>query len=539
VPLAITKVTPPTSTPCNAVHALTNRCVAFMLVLAAFAFSASSVFAQQTSSRSITEGQANVEPILNLNAVSSKTDTLPSSSNSRIISHADSMRLKEKAVVDSIHQKLSKKVDSISHVGASIMSLPSAIDSIKLPHSELIDSLTNAITNRTDSLAQSVKKVEERISGGLNGLQQLGNVDQHLPEGISQLPEVPKLQLPDAPTLPGMDLSHPTVPGIALPGLDPASSGINLPPNLNVGELPSLDGQLPDVGKSVGELTSSTREITSVAKNEMSSLDDIPGSIEEHLSQTEQLRSVQKEIAQGNEAVSLPGGVGGPDQLKQMAKKKVYTTAINHFAGKEKVLNDAIAKLDKLKAKYPHLDSITNNLPRKARNAMHGKPLRERIVPRLDFQLQRTDVYLLDYFPNAAYRLTGRLLAGAGWNERVGIDNFRPSLTPRIYGIRTYAEFKAFKGLSVRGEIERMNMNVPVPANGPVVDGDPRAWVSSAFMGVKNSYQLYKGLKGNFQFMYRLYGDHDYSPYLQKFNVRVGFELSLKKKQKNKTPLQQ
>jgi hypothetical protein len=538
VPLAIIKVTPSTAAPGNAGNALAIRCVAFVVLFAAFVFTALSVSAQQSSSNLPIEGQPGIASILNLNAISNTTDTLPSPSQSKVVSRADSIRLKGKSVVDSIQQKLSKKMDSLRHVGGSVNSLPNALDSIKLPHSERVDSLANAITNKTDSLVQSVKKAEEKVNGGLSKLQQLGNVDQRLPEGISQLPGVPKLELPDAPTLPGMDLPAAKVPGLELPGLDPASSGLNLPQNLKVGELPTLDGQLPDVGKSVGELTSSTSEITSVAKNEMSSLDDIPGSIEEHLTQTEQLQSVQNEITQGNEALSLPAGVGGPDQLKQMAKKKVYTAAINHFAGKEKVLNDAIAKLDKLKARYPHLDSITNNLPRKARNAMHGKPLRERIVPRLDFQLQRTDVYLLDYFPNAAYRFTGRLLAGAGWNERIGIDNFRPSLNPRIYGVRTYVEFKAFKGLSARAEIERMNMAVPIPTGGPVVDTDPRAWVWSAFMGLKNSYQLYKGLRGNFQFMYKLYGYQAYSPYLQKFNVRVGFELSLKKKEKNRTQQQ-
>ncbi|PZR16221.1 MAG: hypothetical protein DI539_17865 [Flavobacterium psychrophilum] len=97
------------------------------------------------------------------------------------------------------------------------------------------------------------------------------------------------------------------------------------------------------------------------------------------------------------------------------------------------------------------------------------------------------------------------------------------SLNDRIYGPRVFADFKIGKGFSVRTDIEKMNTYVPtLTAAGYSTDKEYRAWVWSAFMGLKKEYKFTKRIKGNAQFLYNLYDDHNSSPYAEKLAVRMG-----------------
>ena len=97
----------------------------------------------------------------------------------------------------------------------------------------------------------------------------------------------------------------------------------------------------------------------------------------------------------------------------------------------------------------------------------------------------------------------------------------------RIYGPRVFFDLVIKKGFSVRTDIEKMNTNVQ--SLNPLITEGSRIWVWSAFVGFKKQYQFVKRVKGNFQFLYNVYDDHDRSPYADKFNVRFGFEFPMRK----------
>jgi hypothetical protein len=105
------------------------------------------------------------------------------------------------------------------------------------------------------------------------------------------------------------------------------------------------------------------------------------------------------------------------------------------------------------------------------------------------------------------------------WNMLSSLD--------RIYGPRAHASFGLKKGFSLKAEGEKMNTWVPSFVGTP--DGG-RGWVWSVFVGLKKDYQFAKGVRGNAQILYNIYDDHDNSPYVERLNVRMGFEFPMKKK---------
>jgi hypothetical protein len=72
---------------------------------------------------------------------------------------------------------------------------------------------------------------------------------------------------------------------------------------------------------------------------------------------------------------------------------------------------------------------------------LHSKPLIERVVPGISFQiLKRGNDVLVDFNPYAGYRFTGRLTTGGGWVQRISFDH--PSRATRVYGPRIFGECK-------------------------------------------------------------------------------------------------
>jgi hypothetical protein len=191
-------------------------------------------------------------------------------------------------------------------------------------------------------------------------------------------------------------------------------------------------------------------------------------------------------------------------------------------------------KIAKYKQKYSEVQSL-KDLPKKIPNAMKGKPLRERIVPGITLQFQQKNDWLLDVNGSVGYRFSGRITAGLGWNQRWAYDNNRRYFNAdgRIYGPRSYGEFKLKKGFSVRGEVEFMNTYVPPKFRPVTADLGEREWVPGIFTGLKKDYKFLKKVRGNVQILYSLYNPDYKSPYVDRLNMRIGFEFPQKKRKKS------
>jgi hypothetical protein len=163
---------------------------------------------------------------------------------------------------------------------------------------------------------------------------------------------------------------------------------------------------------------------------------------------------------------------------------------------------------------------------------MKGKPIRDRLVPGVSFQLYKRDNdVLLDVNPYIGFRITKRLTVGAGWNERVGYNFDALVWSPEkahIYGPRLFSEYKLNRGFTLRGETEVMNTYVPPYTKLVSVDPGNRQWIWGAFAGIKKDYKLMGKVRGTAMVMVRLFDAHFKSPYLEVINARFGVELPLK-----------
>ena len=224
-----------------------------------------------------------------------------------------------------------------------------------------------------------------------------------------------------------------------------------------------------------------------------------------------------------------------PEAIKKLAIEEAKKQAVDHFASQADQLKVAMQRVASIKQKYGSVKSI-KDLKKRPPNPMKVKVLIERLVPGLILQIQTSDHWLIDFNPVLGYRIGDRVNAGLGWNYRWSVGKgFKTYHEERIYGPRVYGEFKFAKGFAVRADIEKMNAFVPpLGLVTPATEG-ARTWVWSAFVGLKKEYQFMKKVKGNFQFLYNLYDDHDNSPYADRLVVRTGFEFPQKKKDKKKT----
>jgi hypothetical protein len=473
----------------------------------------------------------------------------------------------------------------------SLLQTPAAaVDSLKVPSNPLdsvqtsfyhgADSLKQSYRNRMASLDSSRNRVQSHIDS-LNSLslptdKYTGKLDSinakqaslaaELDQKIGGLKaktvgKLEKLELPDETRsqlasvtkdingfkLPVKDLNIPNanLPDSPLKSLDGLNTSIDSPigkigelgkvgdlGKIGGGNLPSIpgaDGQLGDLSKITGQAGDLKGKIPGDIKN----VNDIPQGLENKAGDLSGVGDIKKQadgidpnLGKVNDLAKDPAAA--KDQALQQVKQK----AVDHFAGKEKQLQEAMDKMSKLKQKYSSLNSLSE-IPKKRPNEMRGKPFIERLLPGIALQIQKGgDNLMVDFNPYAGYRMTGRLTTGLGWNQRVGYDtrdhNFSPEV--RIFGPRVFGEYKLGKGFSPRLEAELMNTYVPPMVRIIWNEDHGRQWVPGVFVGMKKEFRISKGVRGTSMVMLRTFNSNHKSPYSDVLNVRFGFEFPMRKK---------
>lgn len=451
--------------------------------------------------------------------------------------------------LDSIEGSFTKQVDSLKH---SYGQTKSKIENMKGGYQQKIDSLNNLklptgnYSHKVDSLNNKLAQVQQKAAAKIDSLKgrvtaklKSLNLPPQAGERISKLTSsVDKISLPsidaDINSKIGLDNINTSVPGLPAVGIN--TDGLPSAGNLsstNTG-LPSLPGtniqgnmnQLNQVTEKAGVIRQQVQEGVSV--------EQAGQAIEDKASQLDQVKAIQAQTVPGQPG-ALPLGVpANSDQAKEQLAALAKKEAVNHFSGKEAALMSAMDKLSTYKKKYNSVSSI-KDLPDKRPNPLKEKPFIERLVPGITLQFQSFRYFMLDVNVSAGYRFTERITAGLGWNQRWAYSTDSKEFSPavRIYGVRSYGEFNIKKGFSVRADVECMNTFVRQTITGAPETGH-REWVWSAFTGVKQEYRISKNLKGNAQAMYNLFDPHHKSPYTDRLNVRIGLELVLKKKKKDK-----
>jgi len=529
--------------------------LSFLLIFAAI----STAWAQRFNADSLLSKSHQYDSTLQtnekkLNAVASSLTNRLDSVSSRQHWY-DSTIQKPEQKIDSIQSAFRAKTDSVQNASREKMALLNSSASV---YQYKIDSLTslklptNGVTHKLDSVTQlqqqTVAKAEQKIQAlKTKATDKLKSLD--LPPGAQEkisnatkningfsLPtkklNIPSLNTPGMTGLPNMSLGKLGDTGIQSPvGNLPGTSDI---PGVG-GELKNVQGEMKDVTNVTGDVGKYGNDLQNVTKGNLGEVKEVPKALENKaadMTGVKDLTGQTKELDRyKNQLGQLQDPAKNKDQLLQKGKQE----AMNHFAGKEQVLQEAMEKVSKYKQKYSSLQSI-HDLPKRRPNEMRGKPFRERLVPGIAFQIQRkSNDLLVDFNVYAGYRFTGKFTAGLGWNQRVAYNSKSNDFNPhaRVFGPRTFAEYNLFRGICPRVEFEFMNTFVPKALFAPVTtDVGSREWVWTAFAGLKKDYRFLKKIKGTTMVMFNVYNPRHRSPYADVMNVRFGFEFPQRKKEK-------
>lgn len=465
-----------------------------------------------------------------LDSLKISVHTLPIDTFATLAIKLDSMEASARGRIDSVTQYYNQTTSEIHELTIRYQQKVDSSGNLKLPtvkFTKKLDSLNNA-------RIETVKKVEGKIQ----------SIKQKTIDKINSIPLPPELQSKVSAITGSLDKLN----------LSSLTSGIKSPISLNeintsleqllpsadlkgIPNLPSTEG-LPDVGKSLGgvdglplgiteqagALQTGAGEITQGA-SQISNIDQLA---ESQLSKLDAMGKVKDQLG------SAPiNPLTSEDEAKKQLLNQATEVATDHFAGKEEVLKSAMEKISKYKQKYSSITSLSD-ISTRPPNPMKGRPLIERIVPGLQFQLfQKQGNFLTDINLYAGYLVNGRLTIGIGWNQRVAynLDRDKFNSAARVFGPRAFGEFKLGRGFSPRAEAELMNMLIPSFISNAKADDQNREWVVSGLVGIKKEYKFYKNIKGTTTIMINVLHPRNKSPYPDWLNARFGFEFPLKKRQ--------
>lgn len=395
--------------------------------------------------------------------------------------------------------KLQSHIDSLSNMDQPFDKLATKLDSVNRVKKE-----------KLFTLKQNADSVKQKANEKIENLNLPKEVSGELSKYTASLDQL-DISLPTSEfTIPQLNLDE--IPNIKLPSLsNPLSGDFG---NLNIPEINTNLGEVTDKISAIQEELPKTR-----------TMEDVATKTEEKATEL-----ASEKIVDIGGAPEIPTS---EEQAKEMLVTEAKKQAIDHFAGKQDKLQAAMDQMSKYKQRYSNVQSI-KDLPKKLPNEMHGKPVRERLVPGLSIQIQKRNDWWFDFNPYLGYRFSGRITAGLGWNHRIALNFDKGEFNPDmyIYGPRTYGEFRIKKGFSGRLEVEVMNTPVRVP---PSQDFAKQKWVWSAMAGMKKEYRISKSLRGNAQVLYNLFNTHYKSPYTDRLNMRIGIEYKIPKKKVTKS----
>ncbi len=429
---------------------------------------------------------------------------------------ADSVKALYQKPIISLNKKeilLKHKQDSLLALGQKPnQKIQEQLDSIRLEKEKLLNQFNQKRDSVVQRYQQKIAKLNKVQSTRNKANLSNTNINTTLPN--SDLPET-NFQLPG---FSGLDLNHTedisSVTEI-LPDVSNPIANTKIDNRFNKIETPKEIGVAKDIKSKIATF-----------KNDTTSIDQKAGKIaEDKIAKEAGLENINNQQNELSDQLKPQS----EEEAKAALLEQAQTTAINHFQGKEGLLQEAMEKMAKYKKKYSSLASIKD--AKKFYNPLKEKTFRERIFPGIAFQFQKSNDYMLDVNPSLGYRILENVSAGVGFNYRLvrSGENDRWRQNQSIYGPRAFAEVKLFRGFLGYIEYEQMNTRVPEKA-GVSREVGKREWVSGLYTGIKTRYPITRWLKGTAIVQFNWLNNGIKSPYGDSINSRVGFEFYFKKK---------
>lgn len=449
---------------------------------------------------------------------------------------------------------LLKVADPSSKVYQALRSRQDSLRKIKLP--------TSKYTRQADKLQQKQQKMIVEVSKKQQDLQQKvtgryskweGSVRSKLKLdslGIKMPGQIAGLKQPN---INGVSKN---LPGVKTPGLNQNIPGLPKMPTLNTGdfqglglskELSSIGGNLS--APSIGQLDQLGKNIPGLSNNPLGNatqqlgsagamLKDPSKAAENAIGQVGDVKALNSEISSADKLMKSNEAMQVADKMKTQEgmQAEVKKQAVNHFAGKEEILQKSMDQMAKYKKKYHSLGSLADAKKMKwwqPVNGLKGKPFRERFHPGMNFGYNtRKDTFNLDLFPNANYQISGRIEAGVGALYRLHFNTKNNSFDQAnpVWGLTMFSTVKLFNSTRLRIETDAVNSPLAL-AN---ADGSlQRNWRWQMIVGIQNNFNISRSVTGNMQMLYN-FDRKLKDAFPERLTLRVGVAINLKGKKKEK-----
>jgi hypothetical protein len=479
-----------------------------------------------------------------------KTDSLSNS----IIGHADSLKKITNSIahiadnknldfskfnrgLDLQKGKVSHKIDSLTKVGIPHPQYTRALDSLnKLNPAQEFKKIQSKINSEQSEISSKINQPLKEVNAKITHLSKEAQVQGGTLPGISS----PKVNSSISTKLPSSNLNTGSVPN------DPVSQEVNtlqkdVSKDLNLNSsiqkeerniMPSGEmKEIQQVSKEVNkDISSYSADAKNIAKGNIREVKNLDKDIVAQLPNSE-MGAVQKELQSGNQQLAQLKSLKNQEEFKRQTLARGRKMATEQLAAQGKQIQPLIGKINQYQKKSDNLIRQAKGLPKQRPPREDVPPLIERFIPGLVWQIQKSNLWLIDVNPSIRFRAKKLISIGSGWVERIVIDqNGKHRPQDRVYGVRNFAEITVRKGFSARFDVERVNAFVPTTFQHQ--DVGERKWVWSYFAGIKKDFSFGRGVMGNVQFMYVIFDPKNQSPYLTKLNARFGFEFPLKVKRK-------
>jgi hypothetical protein len=450
---------------------------------------------------------------------------------------ADSITLSIKTKLDSATNKLNVAVDSLN---ALKLSTGQYVEKLNNLYHSFQDKTIKKLTNKSDSvqsfLNDKVSTMDSIISSKTHFLDSL--VKANGGKGLKDLPELGDKFNPKVPELPntaGLNIPSQT------PNLGAKIPSMKNPVNTNHGlgsvKMPEVKGleKLTEVQDIISQASKYGDQISEVSegaekmKNGEGS-EIIEKTIEKEAMKLDGIADLskgQKEIdALQKQVESLKNTDEKKQELEQMAKKEF----VDHFAGKEEILNKKLDDIAKIQLKYRNV-ADARFLPKRPPNEMKGKPFIERLIPALTFQAFTGTDFMMDVSPSIGYRFTGRIRGGVGGYRRLIYLGDEKSLQAmKVNGYRLYNSVRIIKNFHSYIEVEQYQIKDVASfkiTNLRETDG----WKTKLNIGIYHTYAIGKRFNGHAVLLYDVIKIKDF-PRAANSAIRFGIDYQFKKKKK-------
>jgi hypothetical protein len=284
--------------------------------------------------------------------------------------------------------------------------------------------------------------------------------------------------------------------------------------------------------KEYGPYSKEVKQYLYFLKDSVDRLDTLK-SLAANKSQEQAERMLEGNLMNNSELKKLNEYRKQLDQLKDSPAE--YQKKLEQYKNKEnleKEVKDYLAKdptkfkllqtkMSTLMKKYSFIENSNDLSTAIKRTSLKGRPFRERLLIATNFQIIATQPFSIDLAPMIGYKFNSKFSAGLGGTYRQTFKDSIPSLSPNVWGLKSFISYDVFKTFFAYGEGD---LNTPGLKS---IEGKSfRIWSPAVFIGIGKRFNLHKNVDVTTIVLYNFLSKNRDSIYPEPLIFRVGFQLS-------------